>query len=491
MHKAVVNLQTNETKEHQQILSIIDNSPMGSKQRWLWFIASGGTLMDGVSVMMIGISLHLLSARLSPVMMGLIGASLVLGAVFGSNILGKVGDSKGRKKLLILNMLIIAVGAFACTFSNSSWILLLGQLIIGIGIGSDFAVSATYIAEISPRKTRSKLMVGTIAFQSIGLLLAGTLAYLVMRFFDSPHIYNYLFAIETGLALLLFFLRFSLSESPRWLMKLGRNREAAIIIAKLFPDRKDELDKLGLAAGTSKHSVIIPLEKEAKTNFMVLFSKEYIKRTILSSVPWFLMDIATYGVGLFTPIILASVMKNIATGNIHIDEINNVIGTTTIDLFLLLGFIIALWLVPKFGRVRMQNIGFGGMFIGMAILFLASVLGVVGREHSIMIFGGFIVFNLFMNAGPNATTFAMAPELFPTQLRCTASGFAAGFAKIGAALGIFVFPIIKNSFGITTVLAGVAVISLLALVITIIYVDEIKKDQSLEQQQSKSIFDSN
>jgi len=55
------------------------------------------------------------------------------------------------------------------------------------------------------------------------------------------------------------------------------------------------------------------------------------------------------------------------------------------------------------------------------------------------------LFNLLMNAGPNSTTFTLAPILFPTQLRGTAGGFAAGVAKLGATLGVFLLPILKEN----------------------------------------------
>src|ERR1700746_107419 len=74
-----------------------------------------------------------------------------------------------------------------------------------------------------------------------------------------------------------------------------------------------------------------------------------------------------------------------------------------------------------------------------------------------------------MNAGPNSTTFTLAPILFPTQLRATASGFAASVAKIGATLGVFVLPVLKGRFGVPVVLAMMAAVSVLGLIITLIF----------------------
>ena len=90
-------------------------------------------------------------------------------------------------------------------------------------------------------------------------------------------------------------------------------------------------------------------------------------------------------------------------------------------------------------------------------------------SHIPLVFAGFIVFNLLMNARPNATTFTLAPLLFPTQLRATASGFAASVAKIGATPGVFVLPILKGKFGVPAVLGMMAIVSILGLAITLIF----------------------
>jgi Sugar (and other) transporter. len=92
-----------------------------------------------------------------------------------------------------------------------------------------------------------------------------------------------------------------------------------------------------------------------------------------------------------------------------------------------------------------------------------------GAGHIPLVFAGFILFNLLMNAGPNSTTFTLAPILFPTHLRGTASGFAAGVAKIGATLGVFVLPTLKGKFGVPAVLGMMAVVSVLGLIVTVVF----------------------
>ena len=143
-------------------------------------------------------------------------------------------------------------------------------------------------------------------------------------------------------------------------------------------------------------------------------------------------------------------------------------GSAVIDLFLLIGFLLGVWMVPRFGRIRMQAIGFAGMAVGMLVL--AAAVGLTNSGlHIPLVFAGFIMFNLLMNAGPNSTTFTLAPILFPTQLRGTAGGFAAGAAKLGATVGVFLLPILKEKFGVASVLGIVSGVSLLGLLVTLIF----------------------
>jgi nitrate/nitrite transporter NarK len=144
-------------------------------------------------------------------------------------------------------------------------------------------------------------------------------------------------------------------------------------------------------------------------------------------------------------------------------------------LFLLFGFLLGIWAVPRFGRIRMQAIGFASMACGMLLLMAAARLS-NSSLHIPLVFTGFIVFNLLMNAGPNATTFTLAPILFPTQLRATASGLAAGVAKIGATFGVFVLPILKGKFGVPAVLGMVTVVSVLGLAVTLVFGREDTED---------------
>src|SRR5206468_11981289 len=119
------------------------------------------------------------------------------------------------------------------------------------------------------------------------------------------------------------------------------------------------------------------------------------------------------------------------TGGVIADDFADARGSSAIDLFLLFGFLLGIWAVSRFGRILMQVIGFAGMTCGMILLMVAIHLS-NSSLHIPLVFTGFIMFNLLMNAGPNLTTFTLAPIFFLTQLRSTASGFVSVIANIVA-----------------------------------------------------------
>jgi len=246
-------------------------------------------------------------------------------------------------------------------------------------------------------------------------------------------------------------------------MSRGKFAEAAQAFIRIIPEQRQAVLQL-----TGNHEELVTPVPNVNSGLPILFSKRYRARTALVTVPWFLMDIATYGVGLFTPTILGAIEISKGTRGLTAHDFGLAEGSAVIDLFLLIGFLLGVWIVPRFGRIRMQAIGFAGMAVGMLVL--AAAVGLTNSSlHIPLVFAGFIMFNLLMNAGPNSTTFTLAPVLFPTQLRGTASGFAAGVAKLGATVGVFLLPILKEKFGVASVLGIVSAVSLLGLLVTLIF----------------------
>jgi putative MFS transporter len=190
--------------------------------------------------------------------------------------------------------------------------------------------------------------------------------------------------------------------------------------------------------------------------------------TAAATVPWFLQDLGVYGIGIFTPTILAAVIGKESKSHALADTIHNDMrgakGSALMDTLFVLGVIVAIFLVDRVGRIKLQIWGFLGCAVGL----LLSGLSIRSDGSNVMwlLFLGFTLFYFMVNFGPNAMTYLLAGEVFPTEVRGKGAGFAASFAKIGAVLTAFLFPILLKSIGTTALLWGLVAAFLLGAVVT-------------------------
>ena len=119
------------------------------------------------------------------------------------------------------------------------------------------------------------------------------------------------------------------------------------------------------------------------------------------------------------------------------------------------------------GRIRLQVLGFIGCAAGLLLASLSA--NFTGGAQTLLIFAGFMLFNFMTNLGPNAQTYLLAGEVFPTAIRGKGAGFAAAFAKIGAVATAFLFPILLTGIGTQALLYGLIVTSILGAVVTWMY----------------------
>jgi len=206
-------------------------------------------------------------------------------------------------------------------------------------------------------------------------------------------------------------------------------------------------------------------------------------------VPWFLQDLGTYGIGMFTPTILATVIgasvaqpRNVA--ELIQSDILATKGAAFIDVLLIVGIAFAVLLADRVGRIRLQILGFIGCAVGLLLATLSLHVG--ATLSCVLLFAGFMLFSFMTNIGPNAMTYLIAGEVFPTSIRGTGAGFAASFAKIGAVLTAFLFPILLKDIGTDLLLLILVATSLVGALVTCRYAIE-TKGISLEKIEEKAI----
>jgi MFS transporter, putative metabolite transport protein len=141
-------------------------------------------------------------------------------------------------------------------------------------------------------------------------------------------------------------------------------------------------------------------------------------------------------------------------------------------VLLIVGIVFAVMLADRVGRIRLQIFGFIGC--GAGLLLAATSLYTGGTLAVVLLFAGFMLFSFMTNIGPNAMTYLIAGEVFPISIRGVGAGFAASFAKIGAVLTAFLFPILLKDIGTLLVLMILVGTSLLGALVTWAYAFETK-----------------
>ncbi|MGJ0507304.1 MAG: MFS transporter [Methylocystis sp.] len=459
----------------------IDQAPMTWRHYELWLVASGGAFLDGFSVVSLGLGLPLLKHdfALSPLIVGLMGSALVLGAAASAWLGGVLADRLGRKRVMMLDMATIAAAALLGAFAPQPWLLVVAQFLTGVGVGADFPTSSSYVSEMMPRAARSRMTVATIAMQSVGMFVAALAGMLVLTFHPDVHDWRLLLGAGGVLALAFLVGRARAPESVRWLVSKGRIEEARALLTKLTREfHEPERAAPAPEAPAAQPGVATPPAQQG-AGLRTLFGARFRAQTLLASLPWMLMDVATYGVGLFTPVILGALHFGGAGSGPVAADVADAQGSAVVDLFLLIGFLASLWAVPAFGRIPMQVAGFCGMAVGMALLLFAAVANDGANAHMGFIIAGFVLFNFSMNVGPNATTFTLAPALFPTAIRASASGFAAAAAKVGATFGTFVVPQLQAAWGLDGVVALMTLVSIAGLIATAVLAHAVNEEGAL------------
>lgn len=438
---------------------------------WKVFIfAALGIFMDGYDFFIIAAALPLIEQywHPAPAILGLIGAAATVGAVAGGALLGRYADIWGRRRVAMLTMTFFAAISVASGLAWSVAALIAIRFALGMAIGADYPTGASYVAEFVPVKQRPQLLFASLSFQAVGAVVGAFLGILLVHTHDLQS-WRWMLAMGFVPAVLILILRGQLPESPRWLYSAGRIEDAQRVLSQLL-----------------QQPVELAIREEPKLErlpFGALFSRKFIGRTIFATVPWFCMDVALYGMALFTPIILASRAFGGAANTFWSRDIHALKGALWLDILLVLGFAAGIWLVKRAGVIRMQIAGFAGMVAGLGLVVFGSA-----RNDSWLIFAGFGIFNLSVNAGPNGTTYIVAAVEFPTSLRASGDGLATSAGKIGASLGIFLMPIMQAQLGLTITIAAVAGVAVVGLLVSVFLRDELYAGSRLRLREEYTAF---
>ena len=448
----------------------LPSAPMTGMQWLIWSLAAAGKFFEGFVVFMTGVALPLLSSEfnIGAAEHGVIGAASLFGILVGAVGLGGLSDHFGRKPMFVAEMIIFCVFLVLLCFCTNYIELVICLLGLGLSLGCDYPTAHMIISENIPSTSRGKLVLGAFAFQAVGALGGTAVGYAVLSTLPEISAWRWMFASAIIPAVLVTIGRFYIVESANWLSSKGEIAKAEQAATRLLVRKPQYPAEVKLVA---RDGQAVDAHKSTQS-YASLFNSVNRRATILASVPWFLQDLGTYGIGIFTPTILAAA---VGANSDHARSVTDLIanditaakGAALITALLIVGIVFAVALADVVGRIALQVLGFIGCAAG---LFLASLSSnFEGGTKTLLIFAGFMLFNFMTNLGPNAQTSLLAGEVFPTAVRGKGAGFAAAFAKIGAVATAFLFPILLVGIGTQALLYGLIVTSILGAIVTWMY----------------------
>lgn len=423
----------------------LDALPVNRKHRKVLIGSGIGWALDAMDVGLISFIIAALAQQwnLTSGQTGLFVSIGFVGMAIGAGLGGLLADRIGRKQVFALTLLIYGLATGASALAGGLTALLILRFFVGLGLGAELPVASTYVSEFAPARIRGRLIVILEAFWALGWTAAAVVGYFVVP--ASENGWRWAFAIGAVPALYAFVVRWALPESPRWLASCGRLAEAEAIVAD-FEAQHVEVPRETSAPSQALNDAI-PIAKSAGGRLGALWSPEFRTRTIAIWTVWLCVNFSYYGAFIWIPSILVDSGFSL---------VRSFGFTLIITLAQLPGYAVAAWLIEKWGRKPTLSVFLIGS-AGSAIAFgtAQSVAMVIGAGMALS----------FFNLGAWGALYAITPEIYPTSLRGTGSGWAAGVGRIASIVAPLTVPLLLVAGGTSltfSIFAGFFVVAAVA-----------------------------
>ncbi|MFO7977272.1 MAG: sugar porter family MFS transporter [Bacteroidales bacterium] len=282
-------------------------------------------------------------------------SSLILGAIMGNIIAGRLADRFGRRRILMFTAMLFTISALTTALAFDMVTFITARVIGGLGVGMAILIAPMYIAEIAPRKLRGSL----VTFNQLNIVLGISIAYFANYYFqqtiaDNDLKWRVMLGVEVVPALLYLFLLFVVPRSPRWLMQKGNDTEALQVLNKIHgPEQATfEFNEIN----RSLHEEI----NKDKARWADVFSPRMKTVLIIGfGIAFFQQITGINAIFYYAPMIfeMAGGGKDAAFMQAAILGVTNVVMT-----------ILALVVIDSLGRKPLLYIGAAGIFISLAIV---------------------------------------------------------------------------------------------------------------------------
>ena len=452
--------------------------------RYLWLIclaAAMGGLLFGYDWVVVGGAkpfyepyFHITDE--TPFMRGWAQSSALVGCIAGAVLSGMMTDRFGRKRLLILSGFLFTASAIWTALAQDFTSYNIARIIGGIGIGLASNLSPMYIAEISPASMRGRLVsinqltivIGILAAQIINLLLARSHSFApdatTVQILESWHGqsgWRWMFGSETVSAVLFFLLMFFIPESPRWLVKYGKDFQAESILARVGGSAYAQSELTNIKTTLAKEEI-------ATVRYSDLLEPKLLKIVGLG------VFLAVFQQWCGINVIFNYAQEVFASAGYNVGDIMfNIVITGVVNLLFTFA---AIYTVDRFGRKILMLIGAGGLAGIYAVLGAGYLMQSQGMHMLILVIAAIACYA--MSLAP--ITWVIISEIFPNRIRGAAMSVAVVSLWIACTVLTLTFPYLKNSLGAHGTFWLYGVICILGFVVILMKLPE-TKGETLEQ----------
>ncbi len=430
----------------------LDRLPIGSFHYRIMTLIGIGMFFDGFDIYLAGTVLGVtLKSGFSTLSQNAIFISATfLGMMIGSFGTGFLGDRYGRRFSYQFNLLLFGIASLAAAFAPNMTVLILCRFVMGVGLGAENVVGYSTMTEFVPAKSRGKWL-GLMAVCVVtGLPVALLVASLVVPAFG----WRAMFVLGGVGALIVWYLRKNLPESPRWLEAVGRNEEAEILLQKIEQEaaKGQPLPPAAAAPATAPSSEL-----------MTLLTQPLLSRMIVGSVCLITINTLLYGFVTWLPVFFIKQGLSVATSFGY-------------SLLMALGAPVG----SAIGALTADRWGRKPTIIGSSLV--AVVLGIIYPMISDPILLPAVGFMLTV---PIYVLVALLfgiyiPELFPTEVRLRASGIVNTLGRGATIVTPFLVVMLFEARGVAGVMS-LMIGLLIVQIVTVWWLGIEPRHRSLEE----------
>lgn len=435
------------TAQAQQVADIaarLERLPLTSYQRWIFGIIATAWFFDSMDLAALTFVLGSIRQTfgLSTAEAGLLSSMSFLGMFAGAATAGLLADRFGRARVFQVSMIFWGLGSLCCGLSTTATALGASRLLLGFGMGMEFPVAQSMVSEIMPASNRGRYIAFLEGFWPLGFIASGLLTYFVLQAAD----WRWVFILQAIPAVFVLVVRRHVPESPRWLASHGYSERAEATVRDIESRVRDRMGGKDLPPVVRQAAAPAP----ETTGLRTLFSGIYARRTTMLWTLWFFALLGFYGLTTWLGALLQAKGFPIT---------KSVFYTILISLAGIPGFLVSAWIVESWGRkaTLVMNLLCGAI--------ACHFYGSAANQTQLIIAGLCMQFFLF---GMWSALYAYTPELYPTHVRATGTGFASAVGQIGSLIGPYVIGVILPAAGQSGVFAlgaGAFVVAALAVLL--------------------------